>query len=139
YGVREDPRFTRNQKYLTLISQIIDEGQDNVKEHATKKRDDIMAELSAMERLASGGFNPWALYNYEERVFGWMADVYLKSFNYSLGRWLIDAKQYNLYDWSRPLRLQLQSYYMAYLQGQERGRDMNLKDTEYSLKLKLIR
>ena len=139
YGVREDTRFTRNQKYIELINQIVEGADDNVKEEAVSRRNQVIAELSAMERLAAGGFSPWALYYYEERVFSWLADVFRTSPNHSLGRWLVNARQYDLYDWTRPLRLQLQSYYMGYLQTIERGKNMRLQETEFSMRMKSIR
>lgn len=139
YGVREDTRFTRNQKYLALIDQLIEGADEKDRQEASTRRNMLLAEFSAIERLAAGGFNPWSLYNYDERVYSWMADVYMKSRNHSLGRWLVNAKKYNLQDWALPLRLQLQSYYMQYLQSVERGKGMNLVDTEFSSRMKFMR
>ena len=139
YGVKEDTRFTRNQKFIEMISQIIDNGDGDASKDLAIKRDRVIAEFSAMERLAQGGFNPWALYFYEDRELSWMADVFEKSANHSLGRWLLKSKLYKLDDWSRPIRLQLQEHYMHYLQSVERGKGMNLTSTEFSQRLKFIR
>lgn len=139
YGFKEDPRFTKNQKYLEIINQIIEGSSDTAKSEAKEKKTEMLADFAAMERLNAAGYSPWALYNYEERYFTWIADIFLKSRNHSFARWLLGSKIYRLDDWSRPLRLQLQNFYMRHLQGIERGRDMNLDETEFSPQIKRIR
>jgi hypothetical protein len=139
YGFKEDTRFTRNQKFLTMINEIIDESNDKVKEGVVSKKAQITAELAAMERLSVGGYNPWALYKYEERVLSWLADVIKKDKYHFFGKMLIDGSGYEIEDWSRPLRLRLQSAYMAYLQEQDRGVNMNRVNKNFSPKMKWIR
>ncbi len=142
YGLEEDLRFTGNQETVELIDQLIKGGTTEEAKKLTKSRDQIVAEFSAIERMAAAGFYPWAIYDYEVREYTWMADVFLNSRNHYVGRKLTSAEtneKYNLEDWSRPIRLLLQSNYMGYLQGIDRGKGMNLDSTEYSDSLKNIR
>ncbi|GEM_PF-3864688 len=139
YGVAEDVKFTRNEDTISLINQLVEKSDNEDSKKIRKSRDEVIAEFSAMERLAAAGFNPWALYMYEHRVFTWMADVFLKSPNHAIGRRLVGDSKYKLDDWSRPFRLLLQSNYMAHLQNTERGRGMNLNDTPMTKSLKKLR
>lgn len=139
YGFQEDRRFTQNQKYIEMINQLIDGGSDEARLTATIKKQEMLADFAAMERLNAAGFSPWALFNYEERHFTWIADVFLRSKNHILARTLLKSNIYKLKDWSRPLRLQLQGYYMHHLQGIDRGKGMHLDETEFSPQLKRIR
>ncbi len=139
YGVTQDPRFARNQQYLALLSQIVDESPEDVKKEAHEKKEMIMAELSAMDRLAASGFNPWAVHHYEERIFSWIADVFLKNPSHGFGRWLISDSVYNISDWSRPFRIQIQEAYMYHLINSGRVLNKSLKNTEFSSALKFVR
>lgn len=139
YGVTEDVKFTRNEEIVSLINQLVEKSDNEDSKKIRKSRDEVIAEFSAMERLAAAGFNPWALYTYEHRVFTWMADVFLKSSNHAIGRRLVGNSKYKLDDWSRPFRLLLQSNYMGHLQNTERGRNMNLSDTPMTKSLKKLR
>lgn len=139
YGITTDPRFERNQQYLALLSEIVDASHDDVKKEVNEKKEMVKAELSAMDRLAAGGFNPWAVHHYEERIFSWIADVYLKKSSHAFGRWLVSNSVYKIDDWSRPFRIQLQEAYMYHLINSGRVLNKGLKNTEFSAALKFVR
>lgn len=139
YGVPEDSRFTSRADVIALINQLVENSGNEDSKKIRKTRDEIIAEFSAIERLAAAEFNPWALYKYEKDTFGWMADKFLKSGNHYIARKLTGNSKYKLDDWSRPIRLLLQSNYMAHLQSVERGRGMKLDDTALPKSLKRLR
>ncbi|MBX9768416.1 MAG: hypothetical protein K2X47_14175, partial [Bdellovibrionales bacterium] len=116
YGLEEDERFTKHRDNYDLIETIVQQSSLASKADITETRNRLKAGLSAVERLVRGGFNPWAIADYEERVYGWMADVYLTEKKHSLGRALLNAKKYNLLDASRPFRINLYTAYVQYLQ-----------------------
>lgn len=139
YGIKADPAFLRNQKNLKLIDDAVNSGDEETQAEIQQKRDEIDAELSAMERLLKAKLNPWAISEYEERVVSWLSDEYIKSAKYGLGRSLIDIDNANLVDWSRPVRFQIQDSYMKHLQSSSRGSHMRLEWTPFAMSLKLLR
>ncbi|MFN8847123.1 MAG: AarF/UbiB family protein, partial [Bdellovibrionales bacterium] len=117
YGYKEDTRFTRNQEIIDIISGIVDQAQGTDANEVRRQRTEILAEISAMERLAIGGFNPMSMYYFEQRELSWMTDVFEKSSNHALSRKILGGNQFEKDAWSRPFRLQLQQLYMTFLQS----------------------
>ncbi|MEQ1878494.1 MAG: hypothetical protein ABL958_17770, partial [Bdellovibrionia bacterium] len=76
---------------------------------------------------------------YETRIYSWFADVFHEGKNHSLARWLVRKNYYDMTDWTRPLRLQLQTAYVSHLQKRKNSYDIKFDETPFSPKLKKIR
>jgi hypothetical protein len=139
YGIQEDPRFVNERDTIDAINAIITASESKTAKQLVKTRDSIIAEFSAMERLAAAGFNPWALRDYERRQLSWMADVFENSANHKLGRKLLYSQGYTFKDMSRPLREMLQEKYMVHLQNEGRVTQKNLVYHELDKKMSSIR
>lgn len=139
FGIKADSLFLRNQKNLKLIDEAIKGSDKETQDEIRKKQLEIEAELSAMERLLQAKLNPWAIAEYEDRVFGWLSDEYIKFAKYKMVRSLVTIDNANLIDWARPIRFQIQEEYMKHLQSSKRGSGMRLEWTSFSLQMKWLR
>jgi hypothetical protein len=139
YGYKEDVRFTRNQEIIDIISSTIDTAHGSDAKEIQRQRTQILAEISAMERLAVGGFNPMSMYYFEQRELSWMTDIFEMSPNHALARKLLGGRQFEQDAWSRPFRLQLQQLYMTFLQSTGRVDRKLLANKPFESNLKYLR
>lgn len=133
YSFQEDKRFKSHASTIALINQAIEGSED-----AQSVKNEIASDISAMERLNAGKFNPWALYTYEDRVGRWLTETYSESSNHVLSRRL-SSHINDLSDSLRPIRLLLMSNFKAYLQNNERGAHMERKFKDFSIFQKWLR
>lgn len=88
-----------------------------------KIRLEILAELSAMERLHSAKMNPWAVYDYNKRVTKYFSDVFLSERRFALVRELTPEWKLNkLKDSTLAIRNKILQQFKAHLHNVEKGR-----------------
>lgn len=136
---KADPIFLKYQDVLSMIDAIVDGTENKNAAHLRLTRDQVIAELSTMERLLAAGFHPMALYNYYRDVYIWFADVFEKNPNHVLGRFLLRNEEYSLVDYTRTLRLQLMERYLSFLQTKGRVKSENLNFHKFDKTMSKIR
>ncbi len=97
-----------NDQIENVIRQL--QGQHNLE---GRHRDAIRADLSAVERLIKGGYNPWAIYNIQRRLASWISHSIKSASTQSILGRLFGREYIDLRDQPIPeLRLEAMKLYI---------------------------